>query len=179
MTVAIEQRVDQIKQAFARFAADSRHRFSQEDVPAAVLTQLSATEGFPRDLWLLLREVGEMFSWGYNGCQMIDWWVPCTLGFAAAEARCVYDVRESNFENGADLLLFAWDCDARVYFYDTAQKPWRVVSTDGLSFSFLNEDADRAGTQEAVTGYRCDDESRNAVEIIENWVNSVLSSGGK
>lgn len=171
MTVAatLEQRVEQIQRAFDKFATASQHRFAREGVSEEVLAKLAAIEAFPQDYLLILRRVGTVAKWGLNDCAMIDWWVPCPIAEAVEGGACFYEVREGNFVRGKDLLLFAWDCHARVYLYDTTKKPWSVVSSDGLSLSFLNEEIDKTGTAENAGPFECD-EDRCALEIIEDWV---------
>jgi hypothetical protein len=171
MTATMKQRIERIQQAFDCFAMDSAHRFRRESVSEEVLAKLAGIEDFPQDYLAILRRVGTIAKWGNNGCAMIDWWVPCPIAEAVEDGRCFYEVRENNFLKGQALLVFAWDCDARVYFYDTTQKPWSVVSSDGLSLSFINEEIDRTGTTDNPGPFECDDD-RCALEIIEDWVHS-------
>ena len=169
MERTVEQRVKQIQQAFDRFALDSKHHFKREAVSEDVLAKLAATEDFPCDFLMILKHIGMVTRWGYTDCAMMDWWVPCRMADAVEDGRCFYDVREGNFVNGKDLLVFAWDCHARIYFYDTTKKPWSVVSSDGLALSFINEELDKTGATEDSGPFECDAD-RSASDIIEDWV---------
>jgi hypothetical protein len=176
VTASINQRIERIQHAFDGFALNPKHQFDREAVPEGILAQLAATGGFPQDYLSLLRSVGTVAQWGLNDCAMIDWCVPCSISEAVTDGKCFYDIRESNFARGEVLLYFAWDCRARVYFFDTTQKPWSVVSADGLSLSFINEEIDKKGTVENTGPFECDDDSC-ALEIIEHWVEFGVKCG--
>ena len=100
----------------------------------------------------------------------MEWWTPCDIDLAHAEQRCVYDVREANFVNEDTLLFFAWDCDAKVYFYDTTVRPWAIVASDGLGVSDLNhENSDKANDSTFNHPVVPWAEDLDAVSLIETW----------
>jgi hypothetical protein len=104
---------------------------------------------------------------------MIDWWIPSDVEKAFEENRCVYELRNFNFFNPENLLFFAWDCDAKCYFYDTSLSPWKLVVCDGLSLSMYNEDPTFVddGLEDGKITPRVELESPDAISVIERWVN--------
>lgn len=166
---ALSARVARIRRTLELCARDSRNSLEIQPVPPHVLQRLAATAGFPADMLAILSEIGEMRRWSMDGCAVIDWWVPCKIKNAIDEGRCDYDVRESNFIDGHTLLFFAWDCHAKVYFYDVNARPWNLVASDGLSLSERNvpNDPDANEPCPAVSPW---EEESDAISIIESWV---------
>ena len=81
---------------------------------------------------------------------------------------CMYRFTELIFRDGKYLRLFAWDCDARVYFYDIRSTPWTLVSADGLQA----EDADLATQSDgrgSVGDFCAAVEERDFLTIVEQW----------
>lgn len=167
---ALIARVARIKNDLAACAADPRNRVDIQSLPASALDQLTNAPGFPPDMLLVLREIGEMQRWSVNNCAAMEWWTPCDIDLAKTQKEWVYDVRKSNFVNGENLLFFAWDCDGKVYFYDTTVRPWAIVASDGLMVALLNEEESSTGEDRnlnsAVVPWA---EDCDVVSLIENW----------
>jgi hypothetical protein len=167
---ALLERVARIKDDLAFCAADPRNKVKLQPVPASTLDQLADTPDFPLDMHLILRHIGEMLEWGITGCAAMEWWTPCDIDLAREERRCFYDVRKVNFMNGDSLLFFAWDCDAKVYFYDTTTRPWKIVASDGLGVSGLNLDQSDAVPDDPsnlpVTPWA---EELDFISLVEIW----------
>jgi len=83
---------------------------------------------------LLLKEIGNMRSWAYEGRHVFDWWLPCDIATAAKEDRgCnLESVQPEWFSKHHNLLVFGQDCGPEIYFYDTSKIPWQLVSCDGF-----------------------------------------------
>ncbi len=155
-------RVARLKRQFDEFKKNAEHHFTLEPLAPQEIERLRTLEYYPSDMLMILEQIGCMRNWGYRGCAMIDWWTPCEIEYATAMDRCVYDLSGSNFTNPTSLLFFAWDCDARCYFYETSTKPWRIVICDGLSATLKSRDDD------LVTPWELE-EIPNALTAIENW----------
>ena len=165
------QRVASVKTDLASCAAVPRNKVVSRPVLASVWDQLADTPGFPKDMLLVLREVGEMLSWSVGECAAMEWWIPCDIDHAKTHDRWVYNIRKDNFVNGEHLLFFAWDCDAKVYFYDTTVRPWPMVASDGLMVSDLNKDrSDRIETDDLNQPVMPWTEDSDFVSLIETWV---------
>ena len=165
------QRVASVKTDLASCAAVPRNKVVSRPVLASVWDQLADTPGFPKDMLLVLREVGEMLSWSVGECAAMEWWIPCDIDHAKTQDRWVYNIRKDNFVNGEHLLFFAWDCDAKVYFYDTTVRPWPMVASDGLMVSDLNKDrSDRIETDDLNQPVMPWTEDSDFVSLIETWV---------
>jgi hypothetical protein len=135
---------------------------------------LAATSNCPEDILQILGKVGSVRNWSHGEAALIDWWYPCGITVANDQERCPYVVRQENFTNGSDLLFFAWDCDAKVYFYDTSVSPWRIVTADGLALTFVNDAS--PSYQDWKDGFRPFEpraDGRDAISIIEYWASSV------
>lgn len=177
---ALMQRVASIKNNLALCAADPRNKVTIQSVPASALNQLANTPGFPPDMLLLLREIGEMLEWSVGNCAAMEWWTPCDIDHVKTRKQWTYDVRKANFSNGENLLFLGWDCDGKVYFYDTSARPWALVASDGLMVALLNQD--EANTEEGsnlnqtVVPWA---EERDVLFIIESWTSWAKSCSRK
>jgi hypothetical protein len=104
--------------------------------PLAIETtkHLEQLEYYPRDMLLLLKEIGNMSSWGYEGRHVFNWWMPCDIATAVKENRSIYfdGIEPELFSKHNNLLFIGGDCDPNLYFYDTTIIPWQLVSCDGL-----------------------------------------------
>jgi hypothetical protein len=171
--ISLETRIDRLKEKLDAFALSADHEFSLEAVSPTEIRRLQQIDGFPQDMLLILRRIGAMKNWGYLGCAQIDWWLPCKIDQAIKADRSQYCVREDNFSNGPDLLFFATDCDAKVYFYNTKMTPWIVVCADGLSLSLVNEGnslcKNRGQWAKEFEPFQTWNEGSDAISIIENW----------
>ena len=167
---SMEARVKRIKKKIDSYRENPEHEFTLEPIPEQTIKRLSDLEYFPYDILMILEQIGSMRNWGWRGCAMIDWWVPCPIELASTQERCLYELNDSNFTNPSSLLFFACDCDAQCYFYDTTQNPWKVVVYDGLCLSLCNQEKS-SGTAEArvglVTPWEGDD---GALSVIERWI---------
>jgi hypothetical protein len=160
----LEIRVDRLKRQFDEFKKNAEHHITLEPVAPREIERLRTLEYYPSDMLMILEQIGCMRNWGYRGCAMIDWWTPCEIEYATAMDRCVYNLSGSNFTSSASLLFFAWDCDARCYFYEISTIPWEVVVCDGLSIAHHGDQ---------VTPWK-DEDAPDALSVIENW---ALSNG--
>lgn len=169
---SIEERVKQLKKQFEAFADDPLHDFTFEPVSSEVIFALRSQDYFPYDMLLILEHLGIMRKWGHDSCAMIEWWIPSSIKQSMAEERSVYDLLETNFINSNLLLFFAWDCDAKCYFYDTANSPWKVLVCDGLDASVYNDNPNTYHNDwDGVVMLSEDPKLPDALSIIENWVN--------
>lgn len=172
---ALEIRVNRLKKQIALYANSPEHSFTLEPVATQTIERLRALEYYPLDMLMILDQIGCMRGWGHNDCAMIDWWVPCSIEYAKAEDRCVYELSDSNFTHPSSLLFFAWDCDASCWFYDITETPWKVVACDGLDPSIYNEYKERGRRNHDA--YIGDWDGRvtpypgavDALSVIESW----------
>jgi hypothetical protein len=166
----LKQRVDRLASTLRSCEFDAGPGFSIEPIPERRIDALAATPGYPEDIRQILSVIGNVRNGGHRGCALIDWWYPCEIPVANDQERCPYEVRQENFTNGSDLLLFAWDCDARVYFYDTRFSPWRIVAADGLALTFVNDQGPAyQDSKSDFTPFEPREDSRDAISIIEYW----------
>ena len=180
MSHSLEIRVNRLKKQIEGYAKSPDHELTLEPVTAQTKERLRALEYFPLDMLVILEQIGCMRGWGQRGAatgemfQMIDWWMPCTIECASAEDRCLYELFDSNFQNPSSLLFFAWDCDAKCYFYDITVTPWKVVVCDGLGPSLDNQEK-QMNTSEVIKGLDArvtlweEEESGDALSVIERW----------
>lgn len=177
---ALMQRVASIKNNLALCAADPRNNVTIQPVPASALNQLANTPGFPPDMLLVLGEIGEMLEWVVGDCAAMEWWIPCDIDHVKARKQSIYDVRKANFSNGENLLFLGWDCDGKVYFYDTNVRPWAMVASDGLTVALLNEDEanveEGSNLNQKVVPWA---EERDVLSIIESWTSWAKSCSRK
>jgi hypothetical protein len=171
---SLEQRIDRLVSILRCCESEAGPRLAMELIPKLRIDRLAATPGCPEDIRQILCTIGNVRNWGHRGAALIDWWCPCEIAVANDEERCPYEVQQENFTNGSDLLFFAWDCDARVYFYDTSFSPWRIVTADGLGLTFVNS----AGPayqefKNDFTPFEPREDGRDAISIIEYWALSV------
>ena len=152
-TYSLETRVNRLKQHIQEYANRGKFNFSLEPVPDQSIKRLRSLEYFPLDMLMILEQMGCMRDWGAHGSSVIDWWMPCTIECARTQNRCPYDLFDSDFTNPSDLLFFAWDCDAKCYFYDISVTPWKIVVCDGLDLSIYNQE----------------DGDDDALSVIERW----------
>ena len=174
-TYSMETRVNRLKQHIQEHANRGKFRFSLEPVADQSIKRLRNLENFPLDMLMILEQMGCMRDWGARGsatgemCHVIDWWIPCTIECARAQDRCSYDLLDSNFTNPSDLLFFAWDCDAKCYFYDISLTPWKIKVCDGLGLSFHNEASRVISDWDGkVTPWESDGDD-DALSVIERW----------
>ena len=168
---SIEIRVNRIKRQLERYANNSEHNIDIELVSKTTIDLLQLKENYPFDMLMILDQIGCMRNWGHLGCGMIDWWIPSSIQSAFTEERCIYGLLDSNFINPSGLLFFAWDCDAKCYFYDITVSPWKVVVCDGLEPSLFNDNPQRYGNDWDGRVFLWEEpESSNALSIIERWV---------
>jgi len=166
----MEARVERIKKRIDGYRGDPEHVFTLEPIPEQTIKRLRDLEYFPPDMLMILEQIGGMRNWGWAGCAMVDWWVPCPIERARTEGRCGYELDDSNFSNPSSLLFFAWDCDAKCHFYDTTETPWKVVVCDGLSLSICNQKKS-SGTAEEWGGLASPwEEDDDALSVIERWI---------
>jgi hypothetical protein len=171
--LSLTNRVTRLKQRLEEYAASSEHSLDIESVSSKEIERLRCLDYFPRDMLLVLEQIGCMREWGNRGCAMIDWWQPCKIETAMKHERCAYEFSYDLLVDGDSLLFFACDCDAKVYFYLTNVVPWKVVWSDGLNLSLADEYALRTGStqQGSKFGYlECPVEEGSALlGIIEVW----------
>jgi len=117
---------------------------------------------------MVLDSIGCMRDWAAGGREGIHWWVPCTIEQANAEERSYfYEIIDSDFTNASGLLFFAWDCDARIYFYDVTVTPWKLVVADGLSTP--SAELRTWGTPSEDLVMPCEEKGyEDALSVIEN-----------
>lgn len=160
------QRVKRLAAYFDESRNSPEHRFKLDRPGQDAIQSLAAAGQVPQDVLLVLAEIGEMRDWGHRGCAMVDWWIPIPIEQTNRLGRCIYVFDEGAVEKGNDLLAFAWDCDAKVYFLDTATSPWRVVYADGLS-------ADMAMQEPRAPGFSPIPiwplEQPDFLSVIEEW----------
>jgi hypothetical protein len=166
--LSLEQRVDRLRTILGFVRSPI---FSIETIPKLHLDQLSAKPGCPQDICEILSNIGAVRNWSHNNHALIDWWCPCEIAVANAEERCLlYEVRQENFSNGSDLLFFAWDCDAIVYFYNTSFSPWRIVAADGLTLSFVNHEGPTYEREKRdFMPFEPREVGLDAISILECW----------
>jgi hypothetical protein len=170
---SIKNRVSRLKKQIESFAQSPEHRFKIEFVNSQTIDLLKSKEYFPKDMLLILEEIGCMRDWNRNDCFMLDWWIPTSIELSNTENRCVYSINNSNFTNPTYFLFFAQDCDGKSYFYDTSVTPWKVIICDALSTSYYNESPknyheDFGDWDGLVVPYE-ELESIDVLTIIENW----------
>lgn len=158
---SLKSRVAQLKMSLEKLYTHPEHEMTIETIPSQTIAQLKTIKYFPLDMLLILEHIGAMRGWGYNQCAMIDWWNPCTIRQSENEDRCSYSLPDNIFENSESLLIFAWDCDGKCYFYDTSFKPWKIMCVDGPTCEVYPE------LGEPVLG---EADSDSALSVIENWV---------
>lgn len=164
--LSLKSRVDQLKMKLEKLYTHPDHQMTIETIPFPTIAQLKMIKYFPLDMLLILEHIGAMRRWGCNQCAMIDWWNPCTIRQSENEDRCFYSFPDDIFGNSESLLIFAWDCHAICYFYDTSFKPWKMMCADGLTCECYPE------LGEPVL-YEADSDS--ALSLIENWVDSCFT----
>ena len=125
-------RVGRLKKHIYSFMASSDYRLTLEPVSTQTIRHLRTLHQYPLDILMLLEQIGCVRDLGYNDHALIDWWTPCTIDHALIENRCRFRLSNSNFKDPSKLLFFAYDCDAKCYFYDTSRAPWKLVVCDGL-----------------------------------------------
>ena len=128
-----DERVRQLIALFERVRLSELVEVIVEKVDDEQLESLRTLPYFPSDMLQILEGIGCLRDFIFFGSAMIDWWVPCSIESAKAQNRCPYDPDVRLIKNSEDLLFFAWDCDACLYFYDTKRLPWEIVILDGLS----------------------------------------------
>ncbi len=178
---SLEIRVNRLKKQIEGYAKSPKHNFTLEQVTPQEIEKLRALEYYPLDMLMILEQIGCMRGWGNIGAfsgglfHMIDWWTPSTIECARAEDRCTYELLDSNFENPSSLLFFAWDCDAKCYFYDITEAPWKVVVCDGLDPDLYNQ-KNKSGVTKGWDGRVApweEEESADALSVIERWAFDV------
>ena len=165
----METRVNCLQKKFEILAKNPNHSFTLEPVKFDIINHLRNLDYYPLDALMVLEKLGSMRDWGMRGpfsaemCAMIDWWTPCSIESAKADNRSVYDLSDLDLLNPSNLLFFAWDCDAKCYFYDITVRPWKVVVCDGLSAA--GESLHVEPWEEKGAG--------DFLSIIEKWVTDV------
>ena len=168
---SIETRVNHLKLQIQTGANSAKYDFLLEPVHADLIEELRELKYYPLDMLMILEKIGCMRNLGERTFpsreifQLIDWWTPCSIERARIQDRCPYRLLDLNFKKSSKLLFFAWDCDAKCYFYDTSITPWKVVICDGLY-------ASGHGSPESynkVTPWESD-EDHDAISIIERWI---------
>ena len=174
---SLEERINKLKIKIESLKLDSSFDIGCTPVNLEELNLLKSQKYFPPDMLLILEQLGCM-SWSHNGCAMIDWCVPSSIKVALKNDWIGgYEISESNFKNPNDLLFFAWDCDARCYFYDTSVLPWKVVICDGLEPSFYNHSKENKYEYIGINNWDGVVEPweekyfSDAISVIENWIN--------
>ena len=174
---SFEIRVKRLKDQIDGQAKNPDYKFVIERVTPQAILELRALENYPPDMLLILDQIGCMRNYGWRDCAIIDWWKPCPIDCAKSEDRCAHELSDSNFTNPASLLFFAWDCDAKCYFYNTAVTPWRLVVCDGLELSLYNQDREKnpsgqmGGWDGRVDPWE-EEGSGDALSVIEKWAGS-------
>jgi hypothetical protein len=169
-TLLIEERVNYLKEKFKAFAQHPEHTCVATEVSASEIKHLQSIEGYPPDMLLVLSEIGTM-EWSFRGCLWINWWIPCKIAIAMDDDRCYYEIREDNFVNGGDLLVFANDVNGDGHFYDARARPWTLVSGDCVDLSIDNANGDKVEPILLEPGYYGD-----FISIIESWVERCLGA---
>ena len=134
----LKQRVQIAGNKFDILAADDLYGISLEKLTKEEIEDLENIKDFPRDMLLILSHLGCMRKWASGNALVVEWWVPCTIEIANSDDRCVYEILPTNFKEPEKLRFFAFDVDARCYFYDTSYSPWKLVFCDGLEASIYN-----------------------------------------
>ena len=161
----VETRVNRLQKHFETLAKSPNHNFTLETVTNDIINQLRNLDYYPLDMLMVLEKLGCMRKWGMRGpfsmemCAMIEWWTPCSIEAAKADNRCVYNLSDPDLLNPSGLLFFAWDCDAKCYFYDITVRPWKVLVCDGFS----------GGEALQVKPWE-EDGANDFLTIIERWV---------
>jgi hypothetical protein len=168
--LSIEERVNYLKEKFKAFSRHPEHTCVATEVSASEIKHLQSIEGFPPDMLLVLSEIGTM-EWGFRGSLCINWWIPCKIAMAVDDDRCSYEIREENFVNGGDLLVFANDCSGDGHFYNTRARPWTLVGRDCVDLSIDNANGDKVEPILLEPGYYGD-----VIAIIESWVEGCLGA---
>ena len=139
-----------------------------EKLDDETIAKLAATDGFPEDMLVILREIGSVRDWSFRGCMQIHWWIPCDYATAKLFERfyCTEPRLLEKIEN--DLLFFANDCNAAGFFYDRSTSPWSVREFDTLSYS-----SSVLASDPALDFIASWPDNRDAVSIIEEWAESI------
>lgn len=159
----IETKVTKLKVWFEENPLE--HDYQIEPVSKGDSQRLE-TMGCPRDMLLVLQGIGNLRGWSNGYCSVMDWWLPCGIATAVRDARCHYleGVEPELFSNHNDLLVFGWNCQAEIFFYETSSKPWRIVVCDGLDRRLSEPSHD-----EMVTPWR-EDYFADFISIVESEV---------
>ena len=109
-------------------------KYQIEPLDIETIKHLEKLEYYPRDMLLLLKEIGNMRSWAYEGTHVFGWWMPCDIATAVKDDRGLSfeSVQPEWFSKHNNLLVFGQDCGPELYFYDTSNVPWQLVSCDGF-----------------------------------------------
>ena len=164
------KRIDDLLELFNRVKALQDVDITIENVDPEQLQVLRQSDNFPEEMLQVLQQIGCVRDFGI-GCALIDWWVPCPITTANAEERCPYEPNPKLIANQEDLLFFAWDCDACLYFYDTTCLPWAIVVLDGLSLSIQEQDC----ATENWNSYHPSPAETNLIELLTNWLETASS----
>lgn len=172
----LEQRVQIAGNKFDNLAADDWYSISFEKLTKEEIKDLENIKDFPRDMLLILSHLGCMRKWASGNANVVEWWVPCTIEIANSDDRCIYEILPSNFKEPEKLRFFAYDVDARCYFYDTNYSPWKLVFCDGLEASIHNRSRENYDTE--WDGILTPDEEKNIpdmITVIESLLNYYQS----
>jgi hypothetical protein len=165
----IMRRITRLKEYFEKFPVCVKYsEYKLDNLTPQEACGLSSMSGLPDDYWHILLHLGKMTHWSLNDAYKILWWMPMEIDEAMRHDLCLYRFPEHIFRHGKYLRLFAWDCDARVYFYDIRSSPWTLLSADGLHAEHAGN-ASQSGEPYSTGNLCAVVEERDFLRIVEQW----------
>ncbi len=165
------EKINQLKMDFELIQGDQCQNIHLEKLSDREIEELKMLRELPYDMFLILCHVGCMRQWSKGSAAVIEWWIPCSIEKAMHDNRCPYELSPENFINDKDLLFFAWDCDAKCYFYDVSFTPWKLVICCALDSAMYNGNQDYYGDKYINCAVLYEDSfSRTALSVIRQWL---------